>query len=202
VDTIGLIAAVVNDEWRPGIGDPTFMGWFTVAAYLAASIACAWAARMEIALARSGSRAAAAFWWLFAGLLVLLGVNKQLDLQSLVTVVGRRVALAQGWYEHRRIYQAIFIGGVALLGIAVLGAFGWYARGVLRRSKLAVAGAAFLVTFVIVRASSFHQVDRLLGLRLGGLKWNWILELSGIVCVGIAAVRRAYTVRQALRRGW
>ena len=33
-------------------------------------------------------------------LLLLLGINKQLDLQTLLKDVGRRMAKANGWYEH------------------------------------------------------------------------------------------------------
>src|SRR5262245_47731024 len=35
-----LLAATENGVWRLGIGDPTPIGWFTVFAYLAVTLAC------------------------------------------------------------------------------------------------------------------------------------------------------------------
>ncbi len=49
----------------------------------------------------------------------------------------------------------------------------------------------FILGFVLIRASSFHNVDVLLSARLGGVKWNWIFELGGIAVVGLAAFRIA-----------
>ena len=34
VDTVNIY------DWEPGIGDPTFIGWFTVFAYLIAAVLC------------------------------------------------------------------------------------------------------------------------------------------------------------------
>ncbi len=53
----------------------------------------------------------------------------------------------------------------------------------------AIAGILFILGFVLIRAASFHNVDAFLAARLGGMKWNWILELGGIAVVAAAAVR-------------
>ena len=44
------------------------------------------------------------------------------------------------------------------------------------------------MTFIIIRAASFHQIDHLLGLSIVGFKVNWLLELGGIACIAIAAI--------------
>jgi hypothetical protein len=49
----------------------------------------------------------------------------------------------------------------------------------------------FILGFVVIRAASFHHVDAFLVARLGGVKWNWILELGGITFVALAALRVA-----------
>jgi hypothetical protein len=213
-----LIAEIVDSRWQPGIGDPTPIGWVTIVAYFAASWACWRAAAAEGQRAHGGRsgpaplwlllswRAAAAegqrahgdrsgpapFWLLLTGFLLLLGINKQLDLQSALTDFGRRLAREQGWYDRRQEVQALFIALIAAISLVVLGAFGWLARAALRSRLLALLGLVFLVSFILIRASSFHQVDVLIGLRLGGLKWNWILELGGIGCVGLAAVQSGH----------
>jgi hypothetical protein len=177
-------------RWRPGIGDPTVLGWVTVAAYFAVAAACglaAWRDPMTDGTRRLRARPSR-FWLALAGLLVGLGINKQLDLQSLVTQIGRDVIRSRGLYSERRELQLAFIVAVAITCAAALGAFFWAARRTLKRRWPAIAGILFILGFVLIRAASFHNVDVFLAARLGGMKWNWILELGGIAVVAAAAV--------------
>src|SRR5580693_6074196 len=92
-----LIAAVEGGRWKPGIGDPTVMGWVTVAAYFVAVIGCflaAWREPLPDGTRRPRSRPSK-FWLALAALMVALGINKQLDLQSLATQIGRDAI--RGW---------------------------------------------------------------------------------------------------------
>jgi hypothetical protein len=184
-----LMAEVVDGRWRPGIGDPTVVGWLTVVAYLVAAVCCgraAWREPMPGGRARSRP---AGFWLFLSASMVLLGINKQLDLQSFFTFVGRRVLTSGGLYQDRRQFQVFFIGGVAASCLALLLGSLWLARRSLRHRWLALVGIASVMGFVVIRAASFHHVDALLASRLGGLKWNWILELGGIVIVAVGALR-------------
>jgi hypothetical protein len=167
------------------------MGWVTVAAYLAAAIACQRAARREPRPDGTRRTRPAAFWLVLAGLMVALGINKQLDLQSLVTQVGRDVIAGLDLYRQRRTLQAGFILAVGLVCAAALVAFVWAAKSLLHRRWPALLGMLFILGFVVIRAASFHHVDAFLAARLGGMKWNWILELGGIAVVGLAALRIA-----------
>lgn len=190
VSLLVVLTQTADGGWRPGIGDPTFIGWFTVFAYLAAAVACfrAW---QRVARASTRSRTLSHVWLLFAVLMLALGINKQLDLQSLFTVVGRQLALDHGWYEQRRAVQALFIRAVAVAGLLTLFAGAWLVRRHLADVWLAGLGAVFIVVFVVVRASSFHHVDTLLSGTLGGARVNWILELGGIALVFAGARRYA-----------
>jgi hypothetical protein len=40
---------------------------------------------------------------------------------------------------------------------------------------------------VLIRAASFHHIDRLIGRTILGLKWNWVLEMGGITIVLLAS---------------
>ena len=62
------------------------------------------------------------FWFMTAVLLVFLSVNELLDLQTLLTAIGRQYAVKDGWYEERRQVQYLFIVGLSGLA-AVAGAF-------------------------------------------------------------------------------
>jgi hypothetical protein len=188
-----LLAVTTDGQWRPGIGDPTLLGWATVLAYLAAAVACWRAAAAENQRTRRRDERSTPFWSRMALILVFLGVNKQLDLQSAITVLGRYLAREQGWYNQRQEYQTLFIIIVAAIGCAALGWFAWIARRASRGRLLALLGLIFVLAFILIRASSFHHIDQILGVRLAGLKANWILELGGIGCVGAGALwnRRA-----------
>ncbi|MEM1108002.1 MAG: hypothetical protein AAGH99_04845 [Planctomycetota bacterium] len=182
-------------RWRPGIGDPSLGGWVTVAAYLVVGLMAwrrGWVERKRggngggIIRGRGWGRASV-FWLIAGAALVLLAVNKQLDLQSLVTDVGRVWAHEAGWFEERRRVQRLFVIGVAGVGLLV-GLVGvWWVWPVRRRCGLGLLGMVWLGTFVVVRAASFHHFDGLLGERVAGLKWNWIAELGGIVLVAAGA---------------
>lgn len=90
-------------RWSLQVGDPTLMAWIIVAAYLLT------AAFSMIAVGSASTRRERWFW-IFAGLFMLaMAVNKQLDLQSAVTAVGRCVAQLQGWYSERRSARQKFI---------------------------------------------------------------------------------------------
>ena len=131
------------------------------------------------------------FWALLAGLLAIAGVNKQLDLQSWLTDVGRTVALQQGWYESRHRVQAIFILALLLAGVVSLGTLLWLTRRFGPNARIALIGLVALATFVVVRAASFHHMDRFIDSSLLGVRANWMLELGGIGVVALAAWRES-----------
>src|SRR5438874_10119642 len=149
-----MLAFTAEDHWEPGIGDPTVVGWVTVVVYFVAAGLC-WRAsrRTPAARDRSGQRL---FWQLFAVAMVLLGFNKQLDLQTWFTLFVKQLALSEGWYQQRRVYQAAFIGAVALGGAATLAGMKRLAGRATAAVRWAVAGGVFLGCFILIRASSFH----------------------------------------------
>ena len=181
---MAVLAAVSDGRWRPGIGDPSVVGWLTVVGYFAAAAACLRAARRDAA--RTGRRSA--FWLGLFALAAFLGVNKQLDLQSLLTQTARDLLREAGLYDRRQTYQAAFIGAVAVGCLGLLAAALRLTRGDPAR-KLAAGGLVFLLGFVTVRAASFHHVDALLGSTVGGLRWNWVFELAGIALLAAGAFR-------------
>lgn len=198
-------------QWSPGIGDPSVMGWITVVAYLVVAWLCVRAFMVEKrgpprpffatvgALLRVIRKhwprpplpaRRAALWLVLAAIFLALGINKQLDLQTLVTEIGRSLAYSGGWYEERRFVQAIFVGAVAIVGVIGLLVFAWLTRGQLRDFRVVLGGLAFLLSFVVIRAASFHSVDQLIRFAPLGIRMNWLLELGGIALVGYGVVRR------------
>ena len=172
-------------SWRPQIGDPSFMGWFTVASYFFCAIV-AFAATLFI---RRDERKAFLFWGMVAIMMIFLGFNKQLDLQSLFTEIGRQVAKKQGWMEQRRWVQFWFI---VIFGITAMSGFFFLMvimRSLFRRFMLAFIGLFFLISFIVIRAASFHHFDQMLWFRVFGAKMNWLMELAGIYAIVIAGIK-------------
>lgn len=177
--------SVAIDGWTPGIGDPTIYGWATLFAYAAAAILC-W--RVHYTAGPAEQRA----WAALALFLAALAINKQLDLQTLLTDVGRTVAKAQGWYRERRMVQAAFIASLMVGGlVAILLLFTAY-RSASLALRGALAGTALLLVFVLVRASSFEKVDLLINSTIGGVRANHAMELGGIAIVASCAMARSY----------
>jgi len=194
-----LAATDTRGDWHFGIGDPTPMGWFIAFAYMVATVACAivWAA--ECNAGRRGRTASPLFWSVLTVSLLFLGINKQLDLQTLLNDVGRRMARSEGWYDRRKGYQLLFIAAVSIAGLIAVGGFSWLARKQWKRNFVALLGTVFLYIFVLIRASSFHHVDMMLHWQFLGWTWNWVLELGGIVVVGLGALLACVDDRRKLR---
>lgn len=165
------------------------MGWFTVAAYAIGAVLAILAARAKGGSSTSFQERGP--WLVAAFVMAGLCVNKQLDLQSLLTDLGRVVARHRGWYDQRREVQKWFVIA-ALGGAGSLGCWSfWRFRTFWIRHKLLALGSLFLLTFIVVRAISFHHVDVFLGTRWFGFKMNWAFELTGIGLVSVAAFREA-----------
>lgn len=191
-DAISQIVDCALTRWSPGIGDPGVVGWVTVAAYFAAAL-------FSLALTMQQDRQARErMFWAAAGAgLLFLAVNKQLDLQSFLTAVGRCVSQRQGWYDMRRGVQIDFI--IGLIAAAVIGGIGilWVLRLTVRRTGIALFGLVWITGFVLVRAVGFHHFDRLIGIRLAGLRVNWIFELGGIAVFILGCGVALFTRRRA-----
>jgi ATP/ADP translocase len=182
-------------RWHPTIGDPSFVGWFTVVSYLACALFAGFSARTH----QKADHRSFYFWSLVALLMLLLGINKQLDLQSLLTEMGRQVARYQGWMEERRVVQLWFIAGFSTILMAGFVCFCIIMRNLFRRFMLAFMGLFLLLGFIIIRAASFHHIDEVLHSRIWDLKMNWIFELGGIFIVWVAAaidMRRPGKIRK------
>ena len=179
---LSTIAACVGDRWSPQIGDPTVAGWGTVVAYAVCAVLG------FMALMRAQDSRERIFWGLVTLAMLSLGVNKQLDLQSMLTAAGRCLSQLQGWYEERRVFQRNFIIGLLMVAGLFLALVLWLMRGCLRRNGLALLGLAFVTAFVAVRAVGFHHFDVLINSRLLDIRYNVLFELSGLVLIAANAL--------------
>lgn len=168
-------------NWSPGIGDPTIGGWVTVLLYFVAVWSTWRTASNLYGVGEVGT------WRAISLMFVALGINKQLDLQTAFTEIGRVVAFQEGWYGQRQIVQVWFIIGVAVVCSLIAICLLILARRSPAPTWLALLGTTIVLAFVLIRAASFHHIDRFIGDRILGLKWNWVLEMGGISIVIIAS---------------
>jgi hypothetical protein len=80
-------------DWHVGAGDPTFLGWAVTGGYLLTALLCI---RADLANRTvSAKLTPSEQWWPLAGFAAALGVNKELDLQTLLIEVVRNAARSE-----------------------------------------------------------------------------------------------------------
>ncbi|MCB8945997.1 MAG: hypothetical protein H6658_19800 [Ardenticatenaceae bacterium] len=170
--------------WQPGIGDPTIWGWLTVALYLLVALSCWFQARTAVSHPTPPFHRR--FWLSSATILLLLGINKQLNFLTLFTTLGRTWAYQQQWWQERRPIQAAFIGLVIILILSLFILNIWRLRQSPRRYLLTRIQLLLLIGFVIIRATSLHAVDYYLFTPFAGIHLNWVIELGLLILLLIS----------------
>ena len=166
--------------------------------YLIAAGSC-WISARELVLEDVGSNERRA-WWAISVLFLALGINKQLDLQSALTEAGRVLAHYQGWFEQRQLVQLAFIALVAIICLTAAITLLLWTRSAPIQTRVALMGTTMVLGFVLIRAASFYHVDQFIGQRILGLRWNWVLEMSGIRLVLFASQCRQVGIAKSVSR--
>jgi hypothetical protein len=162
------------------IHDQGPLAWFVVAGYLTGAFLAFRAACATFGRER-------AFWIATGIVMVLLGVNKQLDLQSDLTDFARTAAHSEGWYSWRRDVQGLFLLSIALGTTAIAMLLWRWLRDSSHSAKVAAMGLVILLAFIFVRAASFHHIDYWVTVPVAGMRSGWWLELLGIGVISWAA---------------
>ena len=172
------VAITKDGIWHAGIGDPTLLGWITVIAYCVATLRCVFkASKLD------KNEANYRFWAYLAIFLLLLAINKQLDLQSWFTQAMRSVAQTQGWYANRKSLQLLFIAFLSvgmllsLLSIRLYLAQSWH------NYPLTWVGIVLLSTFILMRAASFSHIDQMIHYPIFGIRLNGVMEIGSIALI-------------------
>jgi hypothetical protein len=189
-------------NWWREFGDNDALGWGTTFAYFIVAAVCFRSARVARRNEAPptpatggppqlpGEQDRPADWYVIAAGLVLLGLNKQLDLQILARDTGLAVVKAAGFDEGRRWVGRLF---VLCLSAAVLWVLARAARRLSRARRghtLTLVGLTLLACFVIIRSAGYLPILRQFNLRFKDLL-HVVLELGGLVIVGVSAWRSA-----------
>ena len=135
--------------------------------------------------------------WLWLGVvLAALGLNKQLDLQTRIIQLGRRIVGAEHLAAYRAELYAVFFLGFILI-LAVIALFAIIARRLreptgrfVRQFPLAAAGCVLICAYIVIRAASIDNVDLMLGLDFERIPFLWLLEGGGLLLIIVQALRK------------
>jgi len=167
-------------------GDVTISGILLTAAYLICGALCWHCARQSAVAPGAGIKAVERarfryrFWLAAAVVLVLIGVERQLGVLTLLANHGRTLLFRGGLYYERRAIQLPLV-----LALAGLGLMGLVIAVIANRRRgwpilLALVGMAVLLSFTLVRAVSLHSVDGWLDQA-----WRMFTVANGIELAGI-----------------
>lgn len=180
--TITELQSCIAERWTIQIGDPNLTGWITVLIYIITALLSAAAWR------RMACHQGRVFWASLVVFLLVMAINKQLDLQSALTAGGKCLANAQGWYGNRRVVQGTFIVALIAVNVMVLFLVILALRGNLYRNIVAILGLATVSIFVLVRAVSIHNFDHLIGRKNFGISNNFFFENLGLALISLNAL--------------
>lgn len=175
-------AAYVRHQWQMGIGDPTILGWSAVLAYLVAAYLCLVCARECKKLNLPNT-----FWKVMTAFLLLLALNKQLDLQTLITQIGREFAFEHGLYQYRRKLQLAFVMLLLVTAVTLIAYLRLKMKKVWVEYRMVCVGLITLMAFIFIRIASFHHIDTLLKFHLFSVKLHQWLELAGLLVIILGA---------------
>jgi hypothetical protein len=173
-------------------------GGVLAGAYVAAALTCLVVGVLERRAGRA-DRWWPTFWFGTAAVLGAVGLARAGKLETVISRAGRARAHAEGWYAGRRHLQVDFIAFLAICLVLVVALAVWRTRPS-RRHCLPVAVAVLsLLTFLVIRLVSLHQVDRVLDHRVHGVRAGSLLELGGAAIVIVLAILTAVATALAAR---
>lgn len=121
--------------------------------------------------------------------LIALGMNKQMDLQVTIIKTGRRLAEATGIYQHRLVIHRLFFTALCFMLFVFLQRFRRQINEFRRTFPVGSFGLVLVAGYSILRAATIEHMDRLIGFDLEKVPALWLLEIGGIMFIGIQAVR-------------
>jgi hypothetical protein len=190
------LGTIICGTGRLGIGDLTFWGWTTTFAFVFAALLC-----LVYAFFPTPHKGHRLFWITLGLALLVLGMNRQIDLQWLLHEIGKEMAEAQGWSSKRRVVEIVLVAGFMVATVLLL-MFVWRAaHRVWQRRWLAFCGIVLLVAFVVLRAMRIHEVYALFNLEPPGRWLRTILECGGAFCIGVSAALGIIDYRKTQHAG-
>ena len=196
---------ITIEQWRLLKGDPTGIGWIITITYFLTFIICLWAgitAQKHKNKKEIYGNGCMLLW--IALLLLLLGINKQLDFQVLFTIIGRNLAKKQGWYNIRSVFQTIFVVSFLLIVLILFILWAGRIKGRWRQCGFHFVGTALILFFVMIRAASIEHISFGHAAQYDTVIHSLLsfFELSGILVVCLGSVLFLRRLNASKRRDY
>ena len=187
-----------KSSWHLTLGDPTFIGWLNTILYFISIILTLLVIRKIKKSSQNNSLKQRLFWIMVFIIVFDLGINKQLDLQTLFLQIGRKIAVAQGWYGERREFQGIFVFIIAIIIFLFIIYLFNYIKNHWKECGITFIGVLMLMLFVVVRTASInHVVTKVLS--LSDTFYKWIFELGGNVLIIVGSIKNIAELKEGPR---
>jgi hypothetical protein len=181
---------------NPGTRIASEVGWGALAGYLTIALLCAWLALHCQAAEKADERRG---WWLLCVFMAGLGINKQLNLQTLLLEAGRTLAKWGHWYSYRRYVQLSFVLVLMLITAVVAWKTAQYYWPILEQRLELAAGFILVTAYCILRAAEIDHVKPVTVQTRFAHSPFWLVEIAGILLALIGTIRAVVT--QRLPRG-
>lgn len=121
-----------------------------------------------------------ALWSAVSLFLLVMGINKQLDLQTLIILLGKGITGGLGLHDVGRELARMLALSIFSLALIGCGAVLVKARRCLKEEKAALTGTGILLLFMIIRVGAITHVRRLMILQYIVYRVH-ALELLGLI---------------------
>jgi hypothetical protein len=155
--------------------------WLRVVGYVVAAATAVRAGRREQRRVRIDASPWPTFWFLTAGVLLMMAIGLSADLGGWIAELGRRIAHSEGWYAERRKPQAIAVGSIGVIWFVVVVASLWRVPERRRRYLPTTLTIFTMLCFAGIRLISLHQVDAFYHHQVLGAQIGTIVELGLLV---------------------
>lgn len=170
--------------WRTQRGDYTLAGWGITLSYAV----CVFFFIYCLKGVANHDASERLFWRVLFMVVLLLCINKQLDLQMLITDIARTAAKELQVYEFRKPIQIKVISFFASMAIGLFCLVGMLVRQAHKGLLLALAGISVITGYLFLRLMSYHSVDAMLGRKLFIFSLFDVIEFLGILLIGAGVV--------------
>ncbi|MBB6479501.1 hypothetical protein [Spirochaeta isovalerica] len=164
-------------RWLSRSGDATFWSWVITFLYAVVII-------LSFLYTRKirGDKPLHLLWMALSTFLLAMGVNKQLDFQTLLIMGGRYLAWKTGFIRYGWVIQMAAGAIISSLCFAAILYILIRCRSVLNRAKTALAGTAILLLFLFIRIGSIT------GLRTAMILQYIIFHIHALELLGLTII--------------
>lgn len=171
-------------EWFSLNGDHTFWGWLITILYLFTVAGSFYYVKTINNTKISKEKR---ILWLFIGsFLTFMGINKQLDIQLLLTISGRYIGLKFSFLGMRRIFQSYFTAAIFLSVLFITGIVIYKIRTILKESLIELIGITFIIGFFFIQTASMTHFKWIIRFDEVNIPHIHGLELLGVMILLLA----------------